>query len=189
MQTRSLGTVGGNICNGTPSADLTIPLLAYGARIRVRSLAGERMIKLCDFFLAPRRTALRKGEIVTAIELFTPRSNCGAAFGKVGRRRAMRLAVVNAAACLKMEGGVVRDVRLAMGTVAPIPVRLYRTEEFLRGRELTPPLLEEATAMMAGEISPRSSVRASAEYRREIAGVLLKRILTGALIRALAGGK
>lgn len=188
MQTRNLGTVGGNICTGVPSADLAAPLLAYGARARIRSLSGERLVPLNEFFLAPRRIAVGKCEMVTEIEIDIPANNTGSAFGKIGRRRAMRLAVVNAAACLELSGGLLQNVRLAMGTVSPVPLRLIQTEAFLKGREFSNQTLDVATGIMCGEISPRDSIRGSAEYRREIAAVLLKRTLSRAYHQVLAGG-
>lgn len=189
MQTRNLGTLGGNICTGVPSADLAPPLMAYGARAIIRSLAGERVVPLEEFFLAPRRTAVGQGEMVTAVELDIPSGARGASFGKIGRRRAMRLSVVSAAACLEVREGVLKNVRLAMGTVGPVPVRLIRTEACLEGREMCGGALETVAEVMRGEISPRDSVRASAEYRREIAAVLLRKNISSAYQQAAAGGK
>lgn len=189
MQTRNLATLGGNICTGVPSADMAPPLMAYSARARICSLAGERLVPLDQFFLAPRRTAAGQGEMVTEVELEIPSGARGSAFYKIGRRRAMRLSVASAAACLEVREGVLKNVRLAMGAVGPVPVRLIRTEAFLENREMSGGALDTAAGIMRGEISPRDSVRASAEYRREIAAVLLRRTLSSACQQAAAGGK
>lgn len=188
VQTRNLGTIGGNICMAIPSADLVIPLLVFDAMVKIRSLAGEKKVPLESFFLGPRRTILAPDEIVTEISVETPPEVSGSAFYKIGRRKAMRLSVLNAAAYLEIEDNVLKNVRLAMGTVAPVPLRLHHTETFLTGRPYGQEQIAGAARILQEEISPRDSARASAWYRREIAPVVLERVITRAYERAVERG-
>ncbi len=189
MQTRNLGTIGGNIGVAIPSADLVIPLLVFDAIIKIRSLAEEKEVPLASLFLGPRRTILASNEIITEIMVKTPRKISGSAFFKVGRRKAMRLSVLNAAAYLETNGGTLENVRLAMGTVAPVPLRLHHTESFLTGRPYGKEQIKAAARILQEEINPRDSVRATAAYRREIAPVVLEMVIDAAYARATERGK
>lgn len=189
VQTRNLGTIGGNICVAIPSADLVIPLLVFNAMLKIRSLVGEKEVPLASFFLDPRRTILAPDEIVTEIMIKTPPKVSGSAFCKIGRRKAMRLSVLNAAAYLEIEDNVLKNVRLAMGTVAPVPLRLYHTETFLTGRPYGKEQIAGAAKILQEEINPRDSMRASASYRREIAPVVMERVIAKAYERAMERGR
>jgi carbon-monoxide dehydrogenase medium subunit len=186
-QIRNLATIGGNLCNAAPSADLALPLLVLDARVELHGPDGARELDLAEFFRGAHRTALRRGEVMTAIRAPALRTRTGAAWAKLGGRRAMDLAVVGAAALIGLTPGrsACRVVRIAVGAVAPTPRRARRAEAVLQGSAATPEAIEEAAAAAAAESRPVSDLRASAEYRREMTHVLVRRVLTEALRRAL----
>lgn len=190
VQTRSLATLGGNICTGIPSADMIPALLVLDSQVVLRSRRGERVIRLEDFVAGPRQLRLEEDEILT--EVVVPAGNSlrqrGFAFLKVGKRKALRLSIINLAVKLELEPGsdVIRDIAVAMGTVAPVPLRLRQVEEYMTGRELSEGLVAEAIPLVKESISPRTSLRASKEYRLYLAENLFKRGLE--LARQRAGG-
>jgi carbon-monoxide dehydrogenase medium subunit len=177
VQTRTLATIGGNLCEGVPSNDSAPSLLVLDAKFRLQAKGKERVVAAESFFLGPRRTVLEKGEIMT--EIIVPLQNeFRATFLRFGRRKALTLAVASAAAGLALrEGRRIAQARIALGAVAPIPIRAHKAEQILEGQKVTPELLAEAAAMAATEISPISDLRGSAEYRRKISAVLVRRAL------------
>jgi len=184
-QIRAMATLGGNLCNAAPSADLALPLLALGARVEIRGEA-TRELELSDFFRGPNRTALRRSELLTSIFVPRPGPRTGTGFEKLCARRAMDLALVGAAAVIQVraDGLTCAKARLALGAVAPTPMRARRAETSLEGKRLTPALLREAAALAARETKPVTDLRASAEYRREMARVLSARVLRAAFAEA-----
>lgn len=175
---RNLATIGGNLANASPAADTAVPLLALGASVQVESVAyGLRKLPLESFFLGPNKTALRPGELLTAVEFTVPGATARGAFFKFGLRRSMAISLVSLAVLLRVDGGTIGEARVALGAVAPTPVRARETEEFLRGKAVTHEVVEEAARRVGSEIWPISDVRASREYRRYLAGILLKRAL------------
>lgn len=186
-QVRNLATIGGNICNASPAADLAPPLLIYKAKIRTISRKGTREIPIEDFFQGPGKTCLQKAELVTHVVLPSDEVG-GSAFLKLGKRQASILAVVNAAAYLKGDG-VISEARLALGAVAPTPIRARRTEEFLRGKRGTDSTFAEAAALARSEVKPISDVRAGASYREEMVEVFTKKVLGLAWVRVMRGKK
>jgi carbon-monoxide dehydrogenase medium subunit len=190
-QTRNLATVGGNLCNATPSADLPLPLLVLEARIGITGPAGKREMPLAEFFRGVNKTALRAGELVTAILVPRPSARTGAACAKVVGRRAMDLAVAAAAAAVTLapDGQTCRRARVALGAVAPAPMRSAKAEAMLEGRKLTPSLMREAAKLAAAEARPVSDLRATEAYRREMTEVLVRRVLAEAARRAGGGGR
>lgn len=178
-QIRNAATLAGNLCTGIPSADTSTPLLALDARVRLASVRRTREIPLTGFFLAPRKTALEADEMVT--EVLLPRFPSGdyrTEFRKVGTRKELFISIFHIASLLEMEGPLVKRARFAMGVMAPVPVRLFRTEELLTGKSLTPALIDEALETMKTEVHPRTSRHASKEYRMMLAENLLHRFLT-----------
>jgi CO/xanthine dehydrogenase FAD-binding subunit len=172
-QVRSLATLGGNLCNAAPSADLAPPLIALDATAEVVGPAGERTLPLADFFLGPGQTVLQSGELLRAIRLPPPRGR--AVYWRHTPRAAMDIAVAAAAVWLLFEGAVCREARLVLGAVAPIPLRVHQAEAELTGRPLTPDSAERAAAAAAAGCSPIDDIRASAAYRRRIVAVLVRR--------------
>ncbi len=174
VQIRNAATLAGNLCNASPCADGAPPLLVLDARMNIVGTAGERQVPIRDFFLGPRDTCLAPGELVTAIEIPVSRPGARSVFYKKGRVR-MDLALVNFAARLEMEGERCREIRLAAGAVAPIPLRLDAAEAVLRGARPTPELLEQAAQAAMEAVSPITDLRASAAYRRRLVGVFTRR--------------
>jgi carbon-monoxide dehydrogenase medium subunit len=182
VQTRNQATIGGNLCSAVPSLDGAPALLVLGATLRLQAQGNERVVPIEQFFLGPRRTVLQPGEVLT--EIIVPlRENFTASFLRMGRRKALTLSIVNAAAGLAVDGRQVSQARIALGAVAPTPIRAYKAEQLLQGRKITPELFAEAAAVAATEISPISDLRASADYRRKISVVLVRRALEIALAR------
>ena len=178
VQIRNRGTVGGNLCNASPAADLATPLLAFGARVRVAGLGWDRELPLEAFFVGPGRTVLAPDEILTEIVLPPPAPWTGSDFQRA-IRAAVDIALVNVAATLTLEpgDGVCRDVRIALGAVAPTPMLALAVAAALRGQRLTPEAIAAAARAAAAEARPISDVRASAEYRRDQVEVLTTRAL------------
>lgn len=185
-QIRSLATIGGNLCNAAPSADLALPLLVLDARVEIAGPEGAREMPIDEFFRGVNRTALRRGEILTAIAIPKRPVRSGAAHAKLGVRRAMDLAFVGVAASLRLAADKkkCRGARIALGAVAPIPMRARKAEAVLEGKALTNDLIDEAAAAAAAESRPVTDLRASKEYRREMIAVLVRRLLREALRRA-----
>jgi carbon-monoxide dehydrogenase medium subunit len=180
-QVRSRATVGGNLCNAAPSADTAPILIAYGAEAVITDGRAERRVPLEDFFTGPGETVLGPGELLKAIAVPAPPD---ASFGKYLKsfRSAMDCCTVGVAVCVVVAPGsvVVRDVRVALGAVAPTPIRARVCEGSLIGRELDDALIARAGAEAAGEAQPIDDLRASAGYRKILVDVLSRRALTAA---------
>ncbi|MCC7484405.1 MAG: xanthine dehydrogenase family protein subunit M [Burkholderiales bacterium] len=186
-QTRNLGTLGGNLASGVPSMDSGPALYALEALVVLVGDRGERRLPIGDFFLGPRRTALRAGELLAGV--IVPRRNLGkqARFRKFGLRRGQALALVNVAVASRFDPD--RDAfvapRIALGAVAPTVMRAAAAEAFLEGRAATQDAMAEAGRIAAAEAQPISDFRASAGYRRDLVAVLTRRALAD--IRASTG--
>lgn len=180
-QIRRKGTMAGNICNASPSADTASILLAMDAKVKVYNNENEKEISIGDFFKGVKKTCIEKGDIVT--EIFVPelKKGEGSAYFKHSVRKAMDLAIVGVAAWIKMDGSKVTDCRIAMGGVGTTPLRAYSAEKILKGSELTDDLLEKAAVAASEECSPISDVRASAEYRKDMIRVYTKRAVKKAV--------
>lgn len=174
VQVRNVATLGGNLANASPAADSPPPLLVYESELLLIGPGGERRVTLDDFFLGPGQTCLQEGEIIKEVRI--PRKHQGrkTAFLKIGRT-AKDLALVNAAVLIEVQGRTCSFCRLATGAVAPVPLRLKAVEDFVTGQELTESILEQVKTKVANEVSPISDLRASKDYRRELAGTLIKR--------------
>ncbi len=178
-QIRSRATLGGNLANASPAADAALPLLAYDARLALASAERERTLDLESFFRGPGRTALGPGEYVRSVVLPPSRPDWLPFFHKVGRRRALTIAVASVAGLLSVVDGRVFDLRIAAGSVGPTPLRLRAVEADLRGRSLGAATAREAGARARGEVSPIDDVRATAAYRRDVTGELVERFVCG----------
>ncbi|MDP7643156.1 MAG: xanthine dehydrogenase family protein subunit M [Anaerolineales bacterium] len=186
VQTRYQATVGGNQCRAAPSADSPPALIVLGAQVHLVGLEGARTVPLDEFFTGPGQTILAPGEILTEIRVPTPTSASGAAYLRHSVRPLMDLAIVNVAAAVVLdeEGRSFTDVRIALGAVAPTPMRAQKAEAALRGQAVDEHLLDQAAELAAGEAQPISDVRSSAEYRRAMVRLLTRRALDRALARA-----
>lgn len=174
---RNMGTIGGNLCTASPAGDTLPPLTVLGAEVELASRKGSRRLPVAEFLRGPGKTALAPGEVLTAVRVPIPCAGHVQHFEKVGRRAALAVAVVSLAACIRIgRGGLVARASLAWGSVAPGIWRCPEAEAVLAGRRLTLTSLREAAAIVRREARPISDVRASADYRREVAGNLLLRL-------------
>ena len=177
VQIRNRGTLGGNIVNASPAADSAIPLLLYDTDIQIAGPQGERWIHLEDFFTGPGRTTLEPGHFVRALRLPIPDAGFSAFFHKVGKRNALTIAIASLGTLVRLDSGLIQELRVAAGSVAPTPLRLREIEGQLAGRVLDHSLIAEAHELGMNSISPISDVRASADYRKNVIGDLLARAL------------
>jgi len=213
LQIRNVATMGGNICNAAPSADTACPLLVLDASVIIAGKTGEREMSLDDFFLGPNKVALEKGEIVKGFTMPAFGENTGSAYFKHTRRQAMDLPMLGVAARVTIDIGgsevgckdafctvdsisnilkrledeklVCEDVRIAMGVVAPRPIRARKAEEALKGKVISEKLFEEIGEIAASESQPRDSIRGEAWYRRDMVKVLTKRAILKAVDRVI----
>ena len=182
IQVRNRATVIGNICRASPSADTPPPLIAGGAFITLGNGTATREMLLEDFFLGPGKTALQPGELALAIRVPPPPVRCGRIYIKHGRRKAMELATVGVAVSIALDAsGRCTEARIALGAVAPVPIRAPEAERALVGSKLDATALQLAATLAMQASKPISNVRASAGYRREMVGVLTRRALEQAL--------
>lgn len=179
---RNMATVGGNLCRGNPSADLPPVFIVLSALFHIVGPRGERIIPAEEFFLRPGVTVLEEDELLTAVELPAPGPGARGAYYKQSPR-AVDLATLGFAVWLELTAaGVCRDARLALAGAAPVPLRLLRAEQCLRGRSLDEEALTQAACAAAEDCRPRQdSVRAAPEYRRRLIRALLPRILERAV--------
>ncbi len=189
-QIRSLATIGGNICSAMPSADTVPPLMSLGALIGIAGMKGERVVPVEAFFKGPGESVLRSGEILTRILLPEPAERTGGQYLKLMRRHAMDLAQIGVAVCLSLDsdGLTCRGARVALGAAAETPIRASGAEKTLLNKEIDPEIAEQAGRAAAAEANPRSSIRASKEYRKAMIEVLTKRAILGAFERARGKG-
>lgn len=185
VQIRNMATIGGNLCNCSPCADMALPLLVLDAKIRLQSSETIREIPIEQFFKGPGESCLLNGEILTEILLDPPPSNATSDFFKKGRVK-MDLAVASLASLLDMEGDFCRKARIAAGSVAPVPIRLHRIEERLEGSHIEKKTIREAQKMAIDSVAPITDIRSTESYRRELVGVFMKRSLERALDRSRA---
>jgi CO/xanthine dehydrogenase FAD-binding subunit len=177
-QIRNLGTVGGNICNASPCGDTLTPLLALDARFVLRCVRGTRIVESEGFFTGPKQTVLDPNEILESIEL--PLASCAraSAFRMIGNRNGQAISQANAAASLMMVDGRMSDVHVAVGSVAPVPLRLGKLERFLTGKRIQEVKLADIREPVLEGIRPIDDVRSSATYRQEVTIALVFDALT-----------
>jgi len=185
---RNMATLGGNLCNGVPSADMPPVLIALDGKARIFGSQGTRTVPLGDFFKDARKTALKHDEILLDIFIPAPPAHTGADFQKIGRT-AVDLALVNVGVRVTCDGeGHCEESVIVLGAVAPTPMRAVKAEEVLKGKKITEALIEKAAISASAEVLPIDDVRASAEYRRELIVHLTKNALKNANEMALRKG-
>lgn len=213
LQIRNVATMGGNICNAAPSADTACPLLVLDANVVIAGKSGERTVPIDEFFLGPNKVALDPGEIVKAFVMPAFGNKTGSAYIKHTRRQAMDLPMLGVAVrvtiriegneigchdmlCtttnsadivskLEDEGVTCEDARIALGVMAPRPIRAKKAEEFLKGKVVSEKLFAEIGEIAASECQPRDSIRGEAWYRRDMVKVLAKRAILRAVDRVI----
>jgi CO/xanthine dehydrogenase FAD-binding subunit len=176
-QVRNRGTIGGNLCNAAPSADMAGPLIALGAKAKLQTKQGARTVKLEEFFTGPGETLISGKGILAAIIVPVPKKGTRTAYQVLTRREAMDLSVVSAAAMVRKERGKIKDVRIALGAVAPVPMRARQAEKALKNTKGGAEDIAKAAAVAASECAPISDVRASREYRTRMVEVVTRRVL------------
>src|SRR6202049_3759127 len=173
------GTLGGNIVNASPAADSLPALLVYGAELILVSVRGERQVAYEDFHTGYRKTQCAADEVIQFVSLPRRFSDYRAYTRKIGARNAQAISKVCLAALGRVAGGVIEDIRLAVGSVAPIPFRLTETETALRGKKIDPTLILLAKKIVADEVQPIDDIRSSARYRRAVTANLVAEFLNG----------
>ena len=186
IQVRNLATVGGNVCNAAPSADMAPPLVALDAEAVIAGPKGRRRVSLAKFFEGVRRTALAPDELLVEFVVAAPGPRSGGSYLRHTPRRELDIAVVGVASQITLTNGVCAKARIALAAVAPTPVRATAAERALEGQPLTPERIEQAATLAVEAARPISDQRGSAEFRTHLVRVLTKRTLTSALARASA---
>jgi CO/xanthine dehydrogenase FAD-binding subunit len=184
VQVRNLATVGGNLCNAAPSADMAPPLLALEAEAVIAGPKGRRRVPLASFFTGVRRTVLGPDELLVEFAVPTPAERSGGNYLRHTPRRELDIAVVGVASQLTLSNGVCAKARIALAAVAPTPVRATAAEQALEGQPVTPQLIERAAELAVSAAKPISDQRGSAAFRLHLVQALTRRTLTTALERA-----
>lgn len=193
---RRQATIGGNLCNAAPSADTAPVLIVLGAQVKLVSSRGERILPIEDFFTGPGKTALKSGEMLAEIQIPNMPPQSGAFYIKQKRRLGADLAVVGVASLVTLASAIcssdmsyitnildvrIGDIKIALGAVAPTPIRAKKAEAILKGKTPDEKLLEEAARMASSESKPIDDARSTADYRKQMVAILTKRAVTQAI--------
>lgn len=183
-QIRNRATLGGNNCNASPSADTTPGLLISDAVVNVIGPNGKRDIPIEDFFIGPGKTVLEQGEIVVSFTLPAQGDRCAAAYYKHAIRGDTDISIVCVGVRIGLDAdGTVNKARIALGAVAPKPIRAHAVEDLLVGKKLTDDVIEQAARLAEQSVTPISDQRASAEYRKEMVYVNVKHMIREAVAK------
>lgn len=172
-QIRNAGTIGGNIISASPAADLVPVLMTLDAKLKLVSAVGERIVPITEFMKSPGRTNISHDELL--VEILLPKHSGTSVFYKVGKRNALAISIVNLAIVLHNDVSIIKNIAIALGSVGPVALRAYKTEQFLQGlsvHENMDEVLQQATNILITEISPITDIRATEQYRRTVAGRL-----------------
>jgi carbon-monoxide dehydrogenase medium subunit len=186
-QVRERGTIGGNICNGSPAADTIPPLMCLGAKLKLQKSDKETITAIEDFFEGPQKTKLGPDEILTGIQFPPLEFNTGGAYVKLGVRKSLEIAVVGVAVLITLDKDkkTCLKAKIALASVAPIPLLCQKAETILLGKRMGEPIINQAAKSAQEEAAPITDVRGTAEYRRQMIYILTKRALHQALKRAI----
>jgi carbon-monoxide dehydrogenase medium subunit len=180
MAIRNVGTIGGNLCHASPSAETAPSLIGLGASVKLIGPDGERTVALEKFFTGPGQTVLQTGELMVEIQVPPMPPKTKGVYLKHTTRGTVNPAIVGVAAIVAMDGKRCKEVQLVLGAVSPTPIRAKKAEEILRGEEINDTLIEKASQTASDESSPISDVRASADYRKEMVKVFTRYALRNA---------
>lgn len=182
-QIRNQATIGGNLGNGSPAADLVPVLFVLEAEAIIMNAAGTRRVKVSDLPLKPGKLALEADELITGFVIRKPQNNQSSAFTKLGKRKALAISVVNAAVNVRtnVEKTHIEEVRFAVGSVAPTTRGLKELEELIRGKEISESLFELAKTTASELVNPITDIRGTLEYRKKVTGALISKVLKKAL--------
>ena len=173
------GTLGGNIVNASPAADSPPALLAYDAELELLSAGGQRRLPYQNFHTGYKQMDIRPDELLSRVRLPRTANGLRHYYRKVGTRRAQAISKTCFAATARIENDVVADVRIAMGSVAPVPLRCLKTEAVVRGQKIDAGVIERAKAEFASEITPIDDIRSTQKYRSRVSLNLLEDFLHG----------
>ncbi len=177
-QIRNMATIGGNICNGAVSADSVPSLFALNAHLKLINSNGERIVPITDFYLGPGKVKLEKNEVLTNIlinkEDYLNKKGC---YIKFSNRKAMDISMLGVAVVCEFDHNKFEDLRIALGVAAPTPIRCYETENFAKGKVLTPEMLNQIGELAVSASKPRDSWRGSKEFRQHLIANLTKRAI------------
>jgi xanthine dehydrogenase FAD-binding subunit len=184
-QVRNMATIGGNLCNGVPSADSATPLICLNALLTIKGPQGSRKLPLEDFFVGPGKVALKPAEILTAITVTRDNYDGYAGhFYKYAMRDAMDIATIGCSAVCRVENKKLQDLRLAFGTAAPVPIRCKSTEQEFCGQPVSQKLLDDIATCVEKDVQPRDSWRAARDFRLQIITTLASRVVKQAILDA-----
>ncbi len=183
VQVRNMGTIGGNLCTASPAADSAPALLVFNSRVKLTSAQGERIINLEDFFKGVNLTAMAPNEIMTEIQIPSINKRMGSAFMKITRVGA-DISKISCAVALERQGDICASCKIAMGAVAPVPMRIDQADRIVIGKKVDASLVEEMGKKVSEEINPITDIRSTAEYRSQTATILLKDVFWKAWHRA-----
>ncbi len=185
---RNRATIGGNLVNARPAADLPPACMVLNATLKLKSLNGERDVSVNEFFRGPGESVIEPHELMVSLHIETPPPWSGGSYIKLGARKALEISMVNVATLLTLQSpdGPIVDARIALGAVAPTPIRAYAAEELLKGQMPSEELFRQAGEVGVGTCSPITDHRGTMEYRCMMIAVLVKRSLGQALQQARA---
>ena len=183
VQAKVMGTAVGNICTGTPASDVASVLLVLDGRLRIASKASEKIVPVEDFFVGARRTVLRPDEMVTEIIIPPVAALTGHAFYKLTKTMA-DIGKLNVSTAIRVDKNWCAECRIALGSVAPIPMRARKAEQFLKGKTIDQEMISGAAGVAAGEARPITDIWSTAEYRTEMIKVVVRRAVNKAVERA-----
>ena len=172
-QIRNMGTIGGNVCNASPAGDGILPLYLYDANVVLLSKNGERRVHIEDFIKGPGKVELKDQEIVYGFEFLDKYKDYKYIFRKIGKRVAMTISIVSMGLIFKLKDGIINDIKIAFGAVYPTVLRMRKLEKYLIGKPIEDPVLSEAREIIMKEVSPIDDIRATAIYRRKVAGNII----------------
>jgi carbon-monoxide dehydrogenase medium subunit len=182
-QIRNRGTLAGNILNASPAADSAPPLLVHEAEAVLRSVSDERILPIQDIFEGPKINCLEPYELLTEIRIPLPPETSSSSYHRIGRRKAFTLSVVSAATYLEVEDKICNDAKIDFGSVDVTPVRVYELEDMIDHNELDEEKINEICAAASNYVKPITDIRGTAEYRRDMCEVLMKRAIYETLER------
>jgi aerobic carbon-monoxide dehydrogenase medium subunit len=174
---RKSATIGGNLCNASPSADLAPACLVLDVRLEISGANGNKSIPVHEFFTGPRTSVLASDELLTRIVVPIQPRHTGAVYLKSTRSKGADLALVGVAVRTTVMDDTIRDIRIALGAVAPTPIRARQAEDAIRGRKIDDPALEECCGLACSEASCISDVRCEADYREALIPILIRRAM------------
>lgn len=184
-QVRNVATIGGNVCNGVTSADSASSLFALNAILNLEGPDGNRQLPIADFYKGPGKVDLKHGEVLTAF-IIQPQDylNYFGVYYKYAMRNAMDIATIGCATVCKIKNNQLEDLRLAYGVAGPVPIRCFLTESLAKGKAVSDQLIQDIGESVIDDVNPRTSWRASKEFRLQIISELARRVVRGAIEKA-----